>query len=87
MQTSTADLTSAQREYDERQRAIESEESGIARMQREAVARAKAERGSRRAAGMGFWRLVWVVALGILLAQAIAAVIIAVARALMSGTP
>ncbi|HEV8455333.1 MAG TPA: hypothetical protein VGQ24_10595 [Gemmatimonadales bacterium] len=68
-------------EYEARQKANRSEESGILRMQREAVARAEAERGARGRSGLGFWRLVWVVALGILLAQGIAAVILAVARA------
>jgi len=82
MQQSSADLASAQREYDERQKRIAGEESGILRLQREAVARAEAERGARGASGLGFWRLVWIVALGILIAQAIAGVVLAVVRAL-----
>lgn len=71
MQTYGADLASAQHKYDERERAILAEGRGIARMQREADERANAERSGRRAAGMGFWRLVWVVVVGVLLAQII----------------
>lgn len=80
MQTSGADLASAQHEYDEREKVILAEGAGIDRMQREADARANAERSARRAAGMGFWRLVWVVALGILLAQLVAAGVLALIR-------
>ena len=82
MQTSGADLASAQHEYDEREKAILAEGRGIARMQREADERATAERSARRAAGMGFWRLVWIVSFGILIAQAVGALVLALARML-----
>lgn len=49
-------------------------------IERGASEKIRAERESLRASGLGFWRLVWIVALGILLAQAIAGVAFAVFR-------
>ena len=59
-------------------------DSGVLRMEREAREKDGNEAEARRAAGLGFWRLVWVVAFGILIAQAIAGIVLAVVRALTS---
>jgi hypothetical protein len=56
------------------------EESGITRMQREAVTRSASE----QIGCMGFWRLVWIVAFGVLIAQGIIGFLTTVARALIN---
>lgn len=53
---------------------------GVLGMEREVRERARTEAEARRAAGLGFWRLVWIVAFGILLAGAIAGTVVTVIR-------
>ena len=62
--------------------AVAGQESGVDRMERESREKSRVEAEARRAAGLSFWRLVWIVALGILVAQAIGAIIIAIFRAI-----
>lgn len=73
-------------EYEARQIALNRDDEARAASQFAWTKKQREEREARRISGMGFFRLVWIVAFGILLAQAIAAVVVAVVRAL-SGTP
>jgi len=52
------------------------------RFELEESERREKERAAWRTAGLSFWRLVWIVAFGILIAQGIAALAVAVFRAL-----
>ena len=54
------------------------------RRYKERVKRIAEAEETRTAAGLGFWRLVWIVALGILIAEGIAGAIVFCARALLA---
>lgn len=75
-------LAGSTRESTDRPDLAKAEIDAWTRIHAEGIAKRRAEKEAFRVIGMGFWRLVWIVALGILVAQATAALFIAVFRAL-----